>query len=363
MMQIVERGPVRSYSWHDMPRPRRRGVRCLEPSLATDIFTSGSLGTSGVITPIQWASFFPGAFQVVQTDLGLTYGGTPLAGGGATDTTALTGSLATVPVPILAKGTGAGVCNIYYDGVGTTPAMTGVTPSAGVPVALTGSASGLSLAWTSATIANGDTWTATCAGLADQSGHLKHYSQATASKQPVITVGINGKPGLLFVASRSTLLTSSLVLTTPAVAGWAYYLVGRLPNISTATNARILSGASGGALLCQNGASTNGLLMFDAGFGPNNLTAQPPIGSYAAIDGAFTNSASDFMRIGSTANVTGPNAGSATESGRQIGAGTSGATPSDFELLGLVYAPLGFAAAWRAAVNSAAGYGVGNVLV
>lgn len=340
----------------------KRPLRAAGLSLRTalDIGAASGPGFNG-----QFAALFPGAYQVVQTDLGLTYGGTMLAAGTAPPVITLTGSLAGVPVPILVSETLAGILGTWQGSVSyNNGADVAQTFTSATTVPLNGKGTGLTLNIAAGAAATGNTWTATCAGLADQSGHLKHYSQATASKQPVITVGINGKPGLLFVASRSTLLTSSLVLTTPAVAGWAYYLVGRLPNISTATNARILSGASGGALLCQNGASTNnGLLMFDSAFGPNNLTANPPIGSYAAIDGAFTNSASDFMRIGSTANVTGPNAGSTTESGRQIGAGASGATPSDFELLGLVYAPLGFAAAWRAAVNSAAGYGVGNVLV
>lgn len=304
-----------------------------------------------------WATLFPGAFQVVQTDLGLTYGGTLLAGGGATDSVTLTGSLATTPVPILALGTGVGTCNIYYDG-GTTAAMTGVTPTAGVPVALTGAALGLSLTWTAATIANANTWTATCAGLADQSGNTKHYSQATASKQPILTVGLNGKPGLLFDGVSNSLV-SLLNLPVPGTTPYSIFAVFRQPTWATNTP---LFGPTGQSITSSIFKAGGTPLIFNrvSGTGPSNGGAA--LNTWVDLEILRSATASDPFKLGST-TVTAL-AGNAALTGQEIGSVQAGAFFGTIELLALAFVP--GAPNWtaiRAAINSAAGYGVGSVLV
>ena len=181
--------------------------------------------------------FTPGTvLQSVQTDLGLTYGGTPLATAGNTSTTVLTlsGTLATVPVPIWAKSTnsasiGAGATfNIYYDGLGVTPAMTGVAPTAGVGVALTGAGAGLTLTWAAGTSVNNDSWKATCSAWADQSSNLFHYTQAGVTAQPLVGLGLNGFPALLFDGVNDSLNNNAFTLPTPGTTPTSVLLVARV---------------------------------------------------------------------------------------------------------------------------------------
>lgn len=318
-----------------------------------------------------FATLFPGAFQVVQTDLGLTYSGTPLATATNTSTTALalTGTLATVPVPIWAVATntlaiGAGAqFNIYYDGLGVTPAMVGVTPAVATPVALTGAATGLFLAWSAGASVSADSWKATCAGLADQSGNTKDYSQASSAKQPIITIGLNGKVGLLG-DGVDDVLSSTLTLVAPGTTPYTVFLVGRV--ITWTSGKRII-----GSTAAPNGTGSIDMVTATpqlnqtggAGFG--NASNGMVVGSFAALTSYFSGTIADFLRCGSLASVTGTTAGSAASAGRDIYS-AGGANFSNFELLMLAYIPANGAGqdtAFRAAVNSAAGYGVGNVLV
>lgn len=309
-----------------------------------------------------FATLFPGAFQVVQTDLGLTYGGTPLATATNTSTTVLTltGTLATVPVPIWAVATntlaiGAGAqFNIYYDGLGVTPAMVGVTPAVATPVALTGAATGLSLAWSAGASVNADSWKATCAGLADQSGNTKNYSQATASKQPIVTVGLNGKPGLLG-DGVDDFFTSTFNLPDQAVTPWlVYFIMNQITWVSGRRPLGVNSGTNFG--LNQQSSSPN-LSTLNGGV----LNPGLAVGVWGVVESQMLNGATSFERMGTTkvtgALAFGPNAG-----GTQI-FGTASANAANVEMLALIYAPAQSTAAVAAAVNSAAGYGVGNVLV
>lgn len=309
-----------------------------------------------------WATLFPGAFQVVQTDLGLTYGGTPLATAGNTSTTVLTltGTLATVPVPIwavatntLAIGSGAQF-NIYYDGLGVTPAMVGVTPAVATPVALTGAATGLFLAWSAGASVSADSWKATCAGLADQSGNTKDYSQATASKQPVITVGLNGKPGLLADGVNDTLV-SLLNMPAPATTPWT--LLAVMQNAAGNSSTRPLGSSS---------ANSPGFAVTGTGFsqtGAGNIGAGWSTAQYSVITAYFSGTTSDSLKIGSNSIITGSAASGGATTGREIFSSV-GAAFTTFQLLALIYVPGNVSdVAFRAAVNSAAGYGVGNVLV
>lgn len=315
-----------------------------------------------------FASLFPGAFQVAQSDRGLTYGGTPLPAIGNTSTTVLTltGSLASVPVPIWWKATnsaaiGSGATfDIFYDGAGIIPAMSGVTPTAGTPVALTGAATGLSTTWSAGNSANGGIWKATCAGLADQSGNGMHYTQPTASRQPVITSGLNGKCGLLFdgvddyLTSNAGSLFSTLYLI---------LVVGRITGSAPSANALVAGGvpfASYSGVIYEFPAANQ----FSQYSSSAANTIPLPGASNQRWAAKFTASTSDSFRIGSSGTVTGASSGSSVGATRNI-AGT--ADPGQFakaEVFTVIYVPATTDyAAFDVAINSPNGYGPGAIAV
>lgn len=332
----------------------KRPLRAAGLSLRTalDIGAASGPGFNG-----QFAALFPGAYQVVQTDLGLTYGGTMLAAGTAPPVITLTGSLAGVPVPILVSETLAGILGTWQGSVSyNNGADVAQTFTSATTVPLNGKGTGLTLNIAAGASATGNTWTATCAGLADQSGNLKHYSQATASKQPVITVGLNGKAGILGDGVDDTLV-SLLNMPAPATTPWSLLIVAK--NAISGVNARCFSPSSG---------NTPGIVItvtptiVGQSGGPVNLSTWST-SQYSAITAYFSGSNSDSLRIGSAAAVSGATATGGATIGRELFSAVN-ASFSTFQLLALIYAPGNVSdAAFRAAVNSVAGYGVGNVLV
>lgn len=285
-----------------------------------------------------FASLFTGVLQSVQTDLGMTYGGTPLPTAGNTSTTALTltGSLATVPVPIWVKATntlaiGSGAqFNIYYDGTGTTPTMTGMTPSAGTPLPLTGAGTGLSLTWSAGNSVTNDTWKAVSSALADQSGAALHYSQASPSLQPLLTTGLNGFPGLLFDGINDY-FSSSLNLPASSVTPSGILAAFRCPSFVAA--GKIFSMSAAAADPCELATADAANLVARNGNSPT-IAHTYNVWSRARID--FSNQASDVLRIGNTQVVGNIGAGSA-QSGRNIGGFSGSFFPAQIELLSLLY--------------------------
>ena len=302
-----------------------------------------------------FASLFPTAYQVVQSDRGLTYGGTMLATAGNTSTAtmALSGTLASRPVPIwIVLDVSGIIADIYYDGLGVTPAMSGVSVLGGIPIALTGAASGLTITPSAGTLVANNSWKATCSALADQSGNGFHYTQATAAAQPVVTLGLNGKPGLQFVEGRSTFLNSSCALPAPGTTPWMICAVFTM--VANSSFGRIFTDGNFMGLIANNG--TTSVLQY----GPNGLQASAAItlGTPVAVDTQFSNSAADFLKVGASAPVTCGPAGSAASAGRMIGGNLAFAT---VDLYALIYVPVsGYTAAWRAAV---ANYYGGSVAV
>lgn len=304
-----------------------------------------------------FASLFPGAYQVIQNDLGLTYGGTmkATAGNTSTATMGLTGSLVTVPVPIWIVITGTGVtADIYYDGLGVTASMVGVSVVAAAPIALTGAGTGLSITPTVGTQIVGDSWKATSSAVADQSGNGKDYAQAAAGQQPVVTIGVNGKPGLLFDGVND-LLTSTCILPVPGTTPWCGFLIVRRPT-AAAGNARMLTDI-GDAVDLLLSAGTSIQLYNNGGFGPTATGL--PTNTWGAVDFKFSNSAADYIQTGSGAVSSGAGAGNAASVNRSI---AGAAAFANIELLMLGYAPASAfsSSAFRAAV--AAFYG-GTVAV
>lgn len=290
--------------------------------------------------PPSFASLFTSSLQVYQTDIGLLYGGVFLATAGNTATTvvALSGVISGVSVPIWIKSTnsasvGSGASfNVYYDGTGTAPAMTGLTPSPGVPIALTGAGLGLSIIFTAGTGVNNNTWKATCAGLTDQSGNFNDYSQLTPSKQPVITTGLNGKPGILF-DGVDDILVSTLALPVPGTTPYCGFLVARRPTVAAAANRMIANNTADVVDLILDGPTN--IHLFNGGtFGPTGTGL--PTNTWGAIDFKYSNSAADYIQTGSGPVVSGAGAGNSAGSSQSI-SGT--AVPANIEVLAGGFVP------------------------
>lgn len=314
-------------------------------------------GSSGPVTHAAFASLLSGAYQVFQTDLGITYQTAMLQGGGATDTVTLTDnrSGSTVAKPILAKGTGTGTVSLYTDG-GTTPVASGVTPSPGTPVVVPGAS--VSLTWTSATIANGHTWTACASALADQSGNAKNASQGVATKCPALGPGLNGKPELMYDGVDdffTTGFTGVAGMTLVAVVkqnAWTGYAT--MFGGGTVTNSQVLF--QDGFSVTPNIAAYNGTEL-----NGNGLT----LGSWGLIIATW-NGASSSIKVGSNSAVNGNAGAGAVNGSRGIGCDRNQSTPVNFckfSLLAAAYVPNGTdLTAFVASLNKSSGYGTSSVL-
>jgi hypothetical protein len=324
-------------------------------SLATDLGNQG-FGAGAAPFNGDFASLFPGALQSLQSDRGLTYGGTPLPTTGNTSTTALTltGSLATKPVPIwwkaentLAIGAGASF-SVYYDGLGVTPAMNGVTPVAATPVPLTGAASGLSATWSAGNSVLNDTWKATGSALADQTANALHYSQASATLQPIVALGLNGFASLLF-DGVDDFLQSALDLPAPGTTPTFVWAVYRIISNATGNGAIIASTSLGAAIYSPIGVRSTGQFNGTA----RNINAGSNGGAWVRTEALFSASAADYVRCGATLAAAGLSAGNSDPAAARFIAGGAGNTPHSVELLAAIHTPYLPSAAVLAAANAA----------
>jgi len=301
-----------------------------------------------------FATLFPGAYQVAQSDLGLTYGGTMRATGATPPVITLTGALSGVPVPIEVDCTAGGALgawtgSVSYDG-GSTVAQ--VFTSAAT-IALVGAGTGLTLNIAAGNAAVDDVWKATASALGDQSGNGSNYSQATASKQPIIGVGLNGKVSLIH--SGSSLVS---LLNLPAPATTAYYTAAVFRQLSWGANLTMWGRTSGLGETVFQTTSTPTLSSYS---GTAVANGGAPIGTWVDAELKRSNNAADTHKFGTT-TVTASSGNNAT-TGMEIGSAT-GTNFGNIELLLLVHTPnLPDWVAFRSAVNSAAGYGVGTVLL
>lgn len=274
-----------------------------------------------------FATLFTGVLQSVQSDLGLTYGGTMLAAGTTPPVITLTGALSGVPTAITITDTLPGILGTWTGLVTYGDATTQAFTSAAT-VALTGRGAGLTLNIAAGAALGDNTWKATCAGLADQSGNGKHFVQATVTAQPVITVGLNGFPGLLFDGVDDNLIASGFTMpvpgTTPsytfAVFRWITWGVKNIMGRSSG------SGFIFGMTATPRTATNNATNII-------NLTGAV-VGTFGIVEVNRTNSASDPFKCG-TVTVTG-NAGNLGCTGWELGS-SNGVNFSNMEFLALVH--------------------------
>lgn len=272
-----------------------------------------------------FATVFPGAIQVLQSDKGLQYGAVMRADPGNTSGVAfaLTGATPAVPVPIWIRVTGAGVGNVYYDGLGVTPAMVGVTITDSVPIILTGAALGMAITPGVGSQVAGNTWRATCSQLADQSGNGWHATQLLPGNQFEVGAGFNGRACLVGSAAQGTVLRHSLLLPDPAVTPFYYYAVLR----TTPTTFAVVAGSTGrrGEL----GAFFDNYQTYSGAGG--TLLTPIPVAVLARVYARWSASVNDSIKAGSGPTVTGVNLNSGPPStggfiGAIDGAGGNSAT-------------------------------------
>jgi len=276
------------------------------------------------------------------------------AGNSSSVAFALTGATPAVPVPIWIRITAPGVGNVYYDGLGVTAAMTGVTIVDSVNIVLTGAGAGMAITPGVGSQVAGNTWRATCSSLADQSGNGRNYVQLTPAQQPIVTAGLNGKPGLLFDG-----LDDYLTSDTGALLNGPYLVlvVGRVWDRAPGANCIVGgSGYSGtvyeplhSQFMQYNDLSGNAVAFSD-------LTNQ----RWAAV---FHNGTGDSLRIGSLPISTGVSAGPSNGSTRFIGATGTGGQAGKIEIFATIYCPIQPYSAFDTALNTPPGYGPGAIAV
>lgn len=306
-----------------------------------------------------FATLFPGAYQVAQSNLGLTYGGTMRATGTTPPVITLTGSLAGAPVPIEVDCTGGGALGVWFGTIsfdgGATVAQA-FTSAATVP--LVGAGTGLTLNIAAGTASTDNVWKATAAANGDQSGNGLNYSQATASKQPLIGVGLNGKVSLIFDGVDDSYVS---LLNLPAPGTTNYYCAAVFRQWGWAANATLWGRTSNVPAIGETVFQTTSSPTVSSYTGTAIANGGAPINTWVVAELNRSNNASDTHKFGSTTSTG--NSGNNVTTGMEIGTAT-GVSPGKIEILLLVHTPnLPDWVAFRAAVNSAGGYGVGAVLL
>ncbi|HYQ03726.1 MAG TPA: hypothetical protein VER96_33865 [Polyangiaceae bacterium] len=317
------------------------------------------LGYFAAYTTINFASLFPGAYQVLQSDLGLTYGGTLLPGTTNTSTTVvtLTGAVVGRPVPIRTKATSVGTVaigsatfDISFDG-GSTWAMTGVQPTPATPVALTGAGTGASLVWAAGNAVQSNNWDATCSALTDQSGNGKHATTASSTTQPIIGIGINGNVELIGDGIDDLFITNGINLPAPGTT--PYYVFAVFRYLATVGDACILGNgdsAFGNRVGCLSAAPSTGFYHKNANVAGVSVTVNPL--NWNILEIKRSNNASDTTKIGAVTQTG--NAGNDTATNTRIYNSPGASAPTNASVFAVVYTPNApdWAGAIRPAVTS-----------
>jgi|SRR6478736_293746 len=283
---------------------------------------------------------FAAAYQVLQFDRGATYAGTLHDVGGAGPVITAAGSLTGPPVPIWVKATSSGALGvwtyeIYYD-LGSTPAMSGISTGT---LVLTGAGDGVTLTINAGAATSGNFWKLKYAAIADQSPNNKTALQVSAPAQPLFGL-LGTRTTATFEASRSTYLRSpTLALPAPATTPHSTYLVFRWTG-TVGTQAGVFGGSTGHAFYSRFGNPTNANdpTMYNNGAFANGQAGKALNQWYRAIVN-WTGSTSDALKVGSTAAVTGTNAGNSADSDMSYGGVASIAFPANVEIALVAWVP------------------------
>lgn len=167
---------------------------------------------------------------------------------------------------------------------------------------------------------------------ADQTGNGYTLSQAAGGQQPAYNAtGLNGKPTITFDGTDDFMSNASLDL--PA-APYFYWMV--FSAVSWTVNDTLLaSGSNGVGQVLQRG-STPQIGACNNGVSGAYFNTGAVLGSWYRMRVSFTNSTSDYIRIGST-NTTGTNMGTAASAaGFNLGKNTSAANYANISVAALM---------------------------
>lgn len=277
-----------------------------------------------------------GVIYYIQPGTALLEGGTLLHTAGGGPVLGLTGVRTGAPTPIwVTCPTTGGILgtwkfNLYCDGTGTIPFLAGITSAATVP--LTGTpADGLTLTIGAGTaVAATDVWKATMAQATDLHGGVYNFTQATASRQPLITKGNNGRLGFLTDGVDDFVVAAGLTIPDPSITPTWEIIFGRI--FTPAANG-VLVGSDSGFFCTVRVLNTGGIDEFNGNV--VNANTQPTSGTFGAIQTLFSASAGDLTQWNSNAPITGSSAGAhAVSAGRAFGATSVGTSPASVEILG-----------------------------
>lgn len=258
------------------------------------------------------------------------------------------------PIRVFTDEVGAiGSINLYASTDGGSSFTSIGAPAAGVPVPVPGLA-GTSVAFSAGSTTAGPLpqWDATCAQLTDQSGNGNDALAPTVAKQPIIELGLNGKPGLVFNVSQLV----SLTFQPPA--GAMLYTVYRY-DLSQAAGYVTDGNPADKRLLYQSGTANGNTAVFNGALLAGGIL---PIGSFGRV-AAGMNGAASSLKVGAQPQVFGDIGAAPDSAGRVIGSRADGVQSGRFTLLAFIWAPSAPFAAADAALNTSQGYGPGSILV
>lgn len=293
-----------------------------------------------------FAAIVPGAYLIVHADRGITYGSNlrATAGNTSTATMAVSGTLTSgraVPIWLVLTSTTAG--NVYYDGAGTTAAMTGVSVSSGVGIALTGAGSGITITPSAGTLVSGNSWKATWSTAPDQSGNGNNATAINAGEQPLIGVGVAGRSTISCAAAHR--LVSAVTTGSPSTTPLSLYLALAATSV---VGQQIYVGSDGRPTLYSSTGNVNNLTQYLGGAGPSSALTT----AATRIMATWTGSGTDTLKVGAAGTLTGAAVSNVGLLSLGIG-GSSGATFYSTMSCYLVIAAPSISAGTMAALDAA----------
>jgi len=225
-------------------------------------------------------------------------------------------------------GPGFGRCSFECIGIGLGLGL--AAPSASAPVPVNWSTvfpSTLFAIQSDLGITSSTTFTA-----ADQSGNSKDFTSVTTGR-PTMGTGPNGDPESVFDGSANQLTCATLNLPAPGTTPFFLFLIFRH-----------ITFVGSNPVVCGNAAALAAHLIYGVGGSPrlsansgtdSAIPAAPPtIGSYECLEAYYSNTATDYLRRGSSSN-TGIATGNNASTGYAIG-GSGILTKANIGLLAAV---------------------------
>jgi hypothetical protein len=185
--------------------------------------------------------------------------------------------------------------------------------------------------------------------LQDLSGN-GHTATLKAATAPTVTVGQNGKAGLGFTLNTTGLIWA---MALPAPGTTPYYVFSVIKQNSWVLNSVIFVGP-GSPGFFQKVATPKIAAQNNVNFNAAALA----LGSFGAVEAAFMNSTSDYIKAGSGLAVPGNNTGNAADAGMFALGNNAASGGAIFDLLLFVIGPGAVPAGARAAVTNYYGAGV-----